>query len=126
MLIEEDQKNYQHASSTIHITIKCTMWGTFIFKIHATSPKSSLIYYPPSCSTVYNVKKSQQMAMNLPDLAKFLDIWTIGHARFCKCNLQLLTLIIVSRFCAYKWDRFKFSLESDQKKIDSNFYFRLC
>ena len=44
MLIEEDQKNYQHASSTIHITIKCTMWGTFIFKIHATSPKSSLIY----------------------------------------------------------------------------------
>ena len=22
----------------------------------------------------YNVKKSQQMAMNLPDLAKFLDI----------------------------------------------------
>ena len=52
MLIVEDQKNYQHAPSTVQRNIKCTMWGTFIFKIHATSPKSSLIYYPPSCSTV--------------------------------------------------------------------------
>ena len=51
-VIEEDQRNYQHAPSTVHRTIKYTMWGMFIFKIHTTSPKSGPIYYPPTYCTV--------------------------------------------------------------------------